>query len=93
MKRILSVLLCVISLLSLVGFTAQTVYDEGFEAIDYHWVNVLGFEENSIISESYVYVATWGGVRIIKLSEIVGICSDGRPNYMRGMMYYYECES
>ena len=34
MKRILSVLLCVISLLSLVGCTSQPIYDEGFEAIE-----------------------------------------------------------
>ena len=55
-----------------------------FYTCDYHWVNVLGYETDEIEHETYLYVATWGGVKIIKLSDVIDL---------GGEMLYVEFET
>ena len=82
------------------GYGAYVAYydnkqqnEDDAHSYDYHWVNVLGVEVDENMGETYLYVATWGQIKILKLSDIIGLCPDGCPNYLRSMVYYYECQA
>ena len=55
---------------------------------DYHWVNILSMKVDEVSGETYLYVATWGAVKIIYLSEILEL-SDESPDYLKAMLYYF----
>lgn len=78
------------------GGTYLYLYKEDNSAPErcrFHWVNVIGFERDFIEGESYLYIATWGEVRIIKFSDILAVNPSGNINSYRSMMFYFECQS
>ena len=68
--------------------SANNVY-----SVDYHWVNVLGYEIDNIAGKRYLYVASWSEVYVFDYDDIININPDGNMNTLRSVMYYFECEA
>lgn len=59
-----------------------------YGSYDYHWVNILSMKDDEVSGETLLYVATWGDVKVIYLSDVLEL-SDESPNYLKAMLYYF----